>query len=213
MTKPAIVFVHGLWLSGHEAFLLRRRLVDAHGYDWHSFHYVSTFLTMDEIVAALAAFVAGIDAPTVHLLGHSLGGVAILRYLERNPQFPPGRVVFIGTPAAPSRAAANLARFMFGRMILGRAANAELLLAHRREWTSDRELGLIVGTQSLSFGRLVVHFDEPNDGTVAVSETALPGATARILLHESHTGMLLSARVAEEVGSFLESGKFSASQV
>jgi pimeloyl-ACP methyl ester carboxylesterase len=209
LTKPAIVFVHGLWLSGHEAFLLRRRLLDAHDYDWHSFHYASTLLTMDEIAAVLAAFVAAIDAPSVHLLGHSLGGVAILRYMERNPQFPPGRVVFLGTPAQPSRAAANMARFMFGRMIMGQAASDELVTSHRREWTSDRELGLIVGTQSLSFGRLVVHFDEPNDGTVAVSETALPGARARILLPESHTGMLLSARVADEVGSFLQTGYFT----
>jgi len=43
---------------------------------------------------------------------------------------------------------------------------------------------------------------------VAVSETQLPGATAHLILPVSHTGMLLSARVARETGSFLEHGRF-----
>jgi pimeloyl-ACP methyl ester carboxylesterase len=205
-----VVYVHGLWLSGYEAFLLRRRVIETQGFDWHSFSYASTLLTMDEIATALAEFVARIDAPTVHLVGHSLGGVAILRYIERNPEFPPGRVVFMGTPAQPSRVAASVARFMFGRMLLGQAASDELLHQHQREWQSARELGLIIGTQPYSFGRLFAEFNEPNDGTVAVSETEVPGAKARIMLPESHTGMLLSARVAQEVGSFLATGYFTA---
>ena len=53
-------------------------------------------------------------------------------------------------------------------------------------------------------------FDEPNDGTVAVSETRLPGAKAHVLVSVSHSGMLLSARVAHEVGLFLEYGHFGA---
>jgi hypothetical protein len=80
------------------------------------------------------------------------------------------------------------------------------LFAHQRRWHFDRELGIIAGTQSLSLGRFIVNFDEPNDGTVAVSETRLPGATAHLTLPVNHTGMLLSARVAQEVGSFLERG-------
>ena len=44
--------------------------------------------------------------------------------------------------------------------------------------------------------------------SVAVAETRLPGATAHLTLPVSHTGMLLSARVAREVGSFLDHGRF-----
>jgi pimeloyl-ACP methyl ester carboxylesterase len=208
VSAAAVVYVHGLWLSGHEAFLLRRRLCEERGYDWHSFNYASTQLTMREIALELQAFVAGIAAPRVHLIGHSLGGIAVLRFLELKPQFPPGRVVFLGTPALASRAASTVARLMIGRMILGHAASEELLQVHERRWLSERELGLIAGTQSFSFGRLVVDFDEENDGTVAVSETRLPGAAAHLTLPVNHTGMLLSARVAQEVGNFLENGHF-----
>ena len=206
--NAAVVYVHGLWLSGHEAFMLRRRLEKERGYEWHAFNYASTLLTMSEIAAALNDCIAALDVPQVHLVGHSLGGIAILRCLERHPQQPPGRVVFMGTPSLASRAANALGRFRFGRAMMGQAAGEELLYAHERTWTHPRELGIIAGNQSLSLGRLMVDFNEPNDGTVAVSETRLPGAKAHLLLPVSHTGMLLSARVAHEVGQFLESGRF-----
>jgi len=53
-----------------------------------------------------------------------------------------------------------------------------------------------------------VKFDEDSDGTVAVSETRMPGATDFVTLPVSHTGMMLSARVAREAGVFLQTGRF-----
>ena len=208
--SAVVVYVHGLWLSGHEAFMLRRRMERERGFDWRAFSYASTLLNMSEIADALNEFIASIDAPVVHLLGHSLGGIAILRCLERHPRQPPGRVVFMGTPCLASRAANAVARFRLGRALLGQAAGEELLFAHQRHWPHERELGIIAGDQSLSLGRLMVDFNEPNDGTIAVSETRLPGAQAQLVLPVSHSGMLISPRVAFEVGQFLEHGHFGA---
>jgi len=208
--SDAVVYVHGLWLSGHEAFLLGRRIEKERGYQWHAFPYASTQLTMAEIAAALSVFIGGLGAPRVHLVGHSLGGLAILRCLEVHPQLPPGRVVFLGTPSLTSHAATAVGRFRYGRTLLGHAVTEELLYAHQRSWTHERELGIIAGNQPLGLARLVVDFQEANDGTVAVSETRLPGAKAHLVLPVSHTGMLLSPRVAFETGQFLEHGHFGA---
>jgi pimeloyl-ACP methyl ester carboxylesterase len=211
VAAPVVVYVHGLWLTGHEGFLLQRRLDQAHGFQWRHFHYASTLLKMDEIADALHAFVMGLHAETAHFVGHSLGGLVILRCLERHSDLPPGRVLFLGTPCLSSRAAAAFARLPFGPMLLGEAALAELLQVQPRAWLyPDRELGIIAGDQSLSLARLVVDFDEPNDGAVAISETRLPGAKAHLVLPVNHTGMLLSPRVAEEAGRFLATGAFSA---
>jgi pimeloyl-ACP methyl ester carboxylesterase len=208
MPGDAVVYVHGLWLSGHEAFLLRRRIEAERGCDWHNFGYSSIWQTSADITQALAACIRGLGVARVHLVGHSLGGLVILRCLEQHPGLPPGRVVFLGTPAVTSAAARRVGRFRIGRAVMGQLVAEELLRDHQRRWVGGRELGIIAGNQSVSVGRLVTDFSEENDGTVAVAETLLPGATAHLILPVNHTGMLLSARVAREVGSFLAHGRF-----
>jgi len=92
---------------------------------------------------------------------------------------------------------------------MGPSVAAELLTPHERRWAHARPLGIIAGRQPIGFGRLFAAFAEPNDGTIAVSETRMPGATDHIILPVSHLGMLLSARVAHEAGVFLTQGRFS----
>jgi hypothetical protein len=60
----------------------------------------------------------------------------------------------------------------------------------------------------MGLGRLFHRFDEDSDGTVAVSETRMPGATDHMTLPVSHTGLLMSARVAREAGAFITHGRF-----
>lgn len=189
--------------------LLRRRLQRAHGFDVHVFRYPSVTATMAEVTTRLQTFIAGHAPRELHLIGHSLGGLVAYRFLERFPETPPGRVVFLGTPAVASRAARDVSRTRWARRLLGRCVAEELLTEHRREWPGVRDLGIIAGTRAVGLGKLVVRFNEPGDGSVAVSETRLPGATDHITLPVSHFGMLLSARVARETGSFLAHGHFS----
>jgi pimeloyl-ACP methyl ester carboxylesterase len=204
-----VVFLHGLWLQGDESILLRRRLQHAYRLDVQVFHYPSVSATMAEVTARLQAFIAGHAPRELHLIGHSLGGLIAYRFLERFPEQPPGRVVFLGTPAVASRAARDVSRAHWARALLGRCVAEELLTDRRREWSGARDLGIIAGTLAVGLGRLVVRFDEASDGSVAVSETRLPGATEHITLPVSHFGMLLSARVAREAGGFLAHGHFS----
>jgi len=211
MAVADVVYVHGLWLTGGESLILRRRLEREFGLRVHPFHYRTVSAPMAEVTSRLAAFVQELEAATLHFVGHSLGGLVIYRFLERYPQQPPGRVVFLGTPSVASRAAVGTARMRWGAPLVGRCITEELLTRRERRWNGARDLGIIAGTQRLGLGRLVAHFDEDNDGTVAVSETRLPGATDHITLPVSHLGMLLSARVARETGAFLEQGHFSLS--
>jgi hypothetical protein len=51
----------------------------------------------------------------------------------------------------------------------------------------------------------------PNDGTVLVRETDLPGATDQLRLRVSHSGMPFSPTVARQVAAFLRDGRFSRS--
>ncbi len=207
--REAVVYVHGLWMSGGESLLLRRRLAREFGLRVHAFRYAAAAATMAEITSRLQRFVRELRAPRLHFIGHSLGGLVIYRFLERYPGQPPGRVVFLGTPSVSSRAAVQASQIRMVASLMGRSVAEELLRPRERRWVMDRPLGIIAGTQPLGFGQLLAHFDEDCDGTIAVSETQLPGATDHITLPVSHLGMLVSARVARETGAFLQDGRFS----
>ena len=182
--------------------------------DVHAFSYPTTSLRMVDIAERLNAFMLEICSRqprdcTVHLIGHSLGGLVIYRFLERFPRQPPGRVVFLGTPGVDSRAAWHAARIRWAARLLGRTVAEELFEHRERKWNNGRELGIIAGTHRMGLGQFLAHFDEDSDGTISVSETKLPGATDHITLPVSHMGMLLSARVAKQAGHFLEQGRFA----
>jgi pimeloyl-ACP methyl ester carboxylesterase len=204
-----VVYVHGLWMPGEESFMLRHRLAQDFDLTLHAFRYSAGTAGMSAITAALQARVRNLKSDTVHLIGHSLGGLVIHRFLERFPQQHPGRVVFLGTPCVASRAAQRAGRFTPIANLMGPSVAEELLTPQPRSWTHANPLGIVAGTQPLGLGQFLADFDEANDGTVAVSETRMPGASDHIVLPVSHLGMLLSARVAQETGSFLTRGHFS----
>jgi pimeloyl-ACP methyl ester carboxylesterase len=203
-----VVYVHGLWMPGQESLILRHRLAHEFGLTLQAFRYSATSSTMSDITEGLESFVHELQAPAVHFVGHSLGGLVIHRFLERFPDQPPGRVVFLGTPCVASRAAQRAGRFAPIAHLMGQSVAEELLQPHERRWAQVRPLGIIAGSQPIGVGQLLADFSEDNDGTVAVSETRMPGATDHIVLPVSHLGMLLSARVARETGSFLTQGRF-----
>jgi pimeloyl-ACP methyl ester carboxylesterase len=204
-----VVYVHGLWMPGEESLVLRHRLAHDFGLPLHAFRYSSAFTDMEHIAASLERFVRELHADSVHFVGHSLGGLVIHRFLERFPEQPPGRALFLGTPAVSSRAAQSAARFAPLAHFWGQSVAEELLHTHERRWERARPLGIIAGSQPLGLGQFLAGFEEENDGTVAVSETRMPGATDHITLPVSHLGMLVSARVAHEAGEFLTQGRFS----
>lgn len=216
--NTVVVYVHGLWLRGHEAFLLRRRLARALEADVRSFSYPSVSATVEENAAALRHYLAKIAADRLHLVAHSMGGLVILRMFEdmageaggADLALPPGRIVFMGSPVQGSQSARHLKRLPMGvgDRLLGRTAGEVLVTPRERRWNGARDLGVIAGDLALGAGRLLGPMGAPNDGTVLVRETELPGASAQLRLRVSHSGMPFSAKVARQVTGFLRDGRF-----
>lgn len=201
--------MHGLWLPGEESLVLKRHLAEEFALELHWFRYFGASESMGEITSRLAAFVRELGGAGAHFVGHSLGGLVLYRLLERFPDQPPGRVVFLGVPCVASRAAERAGLFGPIAQLMGPTVAEELFKPQERRWTHPRQLGVVAGNQPIGLGQFLAHFDEENDGTVAVSETRMPGATDHIVLPVSHLGMLVSARVAHETGLFLTQGRFS----
>ena len=186
---------------------MRNRLAEA-GFEPSVFRYPSTQADIGGAAAALSVHLRGSGDGPVHLVGHSLGGLVILETFESHGDLPQGRVVFLGSPVQGSRAARAVAAWSLGPHLLGRLAAAELTRRTPRAWRSPRELGIIAGSRSVGMGRLFAELPAPNDGTVSVDETRLTGAKEHIVHDVSHTGMLMSAVVADSLVKFLTSGSF-----
>ena len=210
--SAVIVYVHGLWQSGGEAILLRRRLardLNAHAV---AFSYPSVARNAGANARALAEYLSAIRADTLHLVGHSLGGVMILKAFEESPQLqtslPAGRIVLMGSPLRGSVTARNLARLPFGKKIMGLSVAEEVMLSRERRWSGPRDLGVIAGESGFGLGRLVGWLGGPSDGTILIEEVQINGAADRTVLRVSHTGMLFSAAVARAAAGFLGTGRF-----
>ncbi|NNF50880.1 MAG: alpha/beta fold hydrolase [Gammaproteobacteria bacterium] len=206
--KATVVIVHGLWMTGVETFLIKRHLKAQTDWPTASFNYASVRDSLPEIVAQLADFVDRQPAGDVHFVGHSLGGVVIHELAHTLGLPRPGRAVLLCSPIQGSAVAATVARVPLARRVLGKAVCETLIAPARRTWQADAEAGVIAGIRSVGLGRTVGHIDVPNDGTVSLCETELPGATDAIALPVSHTSALFSARVAAQIAFFLSHGRF-----
>ncbi len=208
--STVVVYVHGLWQRGAEAAWLRRRLERDLGADTRAFSYPSVRADVTANARALAAFLGGIPADSLHLVGHSLGGLVILKLFESGAGagLPPGRIVLLGSPLRGSRTARNLARWPLGEKIMGLSIREEVMLPRERHWGGSRDLGVIAGDLGLGLGRLAGTLEGPSDGTILIDETRLDGARDSVVLRVSHTGMLFSAKVARQVAAFLTTGCF-----
>jgi pimeloyl-ACP methyl ester carboxylesterase len=214
--------VHGLWLNGWESALLRRRLSRELRCPTRTYAYRSVSADVTANARGLAEFLAQTLAATrldtLHLVGHSLGGLVILRLFEHlltaderlidGTPLPPGRIVLLGSPVRGSRAAQRFARVPFGKRIMGLTAGQVLLRPCERRWSGTREVGIIAGDLPLGLGRVVGPFDSANDGTVLVAETRLDGAREHVTLRTNHTGLIYSADVARHTAAFLRDGAF-----
>jgi pimeloyl-ACP methyl ester carboxylesterase len=205
-----IIIVHGLWMTGLELSVLQHRLHNEYEFDVSMYSYPSITGSMAEHVAGLSAFAKTQECERLHFVGHSLGGIVILKMLEASNDYPPGRVVCLGSPMQGSAAVDNFARFPFARAALGAAICDEVLPKKPRTWDGRRDVGLIAGSLSVGIGRLFADFQEPSDGTLLVSETQLEGAKDHVVLPVSHTGMVFSVEVAKQIAEFLRHGHFTA---
>jgi pimeloyl-ACP methyl ester carboxylesterase len=204
----SVVTVHGLWMRGTSMAALRRRL-EPRGFHVADFTYASVTGSLAANTDALASFVEATPGDTVHLVGHSLGGVLICSLLANGLPARVGRVVCLGSPLRGSRTGARLARWPGGKRLIGACLGDVQARGGFAAWPAGVEVGSIAGRIPLGVGRLLGPFPEPNDGTVAVAETQIEGLADHVVLPVSHVALLWSTAVAAQTEHFLLHARFS----
>lgn len=204
-----IVFVHGAIVNGWEMGVLRGRLKRL-GYGVRQFHWPSVRVGLEENVERLGKFIAGTEAKTLHVIGHSMGGVLTRLLFERAPDPRPGRLIAIGSPLTDcwvGRRYAGL-RGPVGPWLVGRSVHDYIQGPIDPVWRGEREFGVIAGTYPFGAGAVFRDLPKPSDGVVLLEETKLNGLTDQATFRLNHFGMLLSKRCAAAIARFLEAGRF-----
>ena len=204
--REAVILVHGIWSYGVDMWRLRQQLSRS-GYECSVFRYQIWGKPPAIIADRLHQCVEKLDAPVVHFIGHSFGGIVLLHLFDQFPFSRNGRIVLMGSPVNGSAVGQRLCRLPITRWTLGKTTQ-QGILGDAPVWKGWQDIGIIAGTMPFGAGLIAGGPSAPHDGTVSVDETRLKGATDFIVLPVSHTGMLLSTRVAAQVVTFLRSGKF-----
>ena len=199
-----MVLAHGLWVPALVMTPLAARL-HAAGLRCHLFGYPGRERPLEAHAERLARFARSVGP--AHFVGHSLGGLVVLEALERHREAKAGIVVLMGAPVRGNFAGRRLAQHGWGRWFLG-ASEPLWREGRSARWTRPEPLGVLAGSLPIGLGRLLGALPGANDGVVRVEETEVEGMRERVVLPVAHSAMLVSARVAAQVVSFLGDAHF-----
>ena len=205
-TKDAVLLLHGLWMGPWMMSWLSHELSKA-GYETSSLSLQSMSESPKAHVERLDRAVNEMQAERVHLIGHSMGGVIVLRYLQSAGDSRLGRAVLLGSPALGCQAALQLDKQFWGGLL---GASRELWFGPFPNALEGKiEVGAIAGNHAFGLGPFFVSLEGANDGVVTVEETRIAGLRDHIVLPVGHTELIFSARVETQTAHFLAHGHFN----
>jgi triacylglycerol lipase len=211
--KGEIVFlIHGLGRSSASMFLLKHRL-ENQGFELISKSYDSRGGGIEDHVEWLAEEIhlccEDEDRP-LHFVTHSLGGIVLRAYLKDVSPPDLGRVVMLTPPSQGSELAEYLKDWEVYRIAMGPSGQEIGIGAESYPnvlGPVEFELGVIAGDRSINPLTSQV-IPGPNDGKVSVESARVEGMRDFIVLEHSHTFIMNSPEVAEQIVSFLRTGAF-----
>jgi triacylglycerol lipase len=208
-----VVVLHGLGRTRLSMNLLATRLRN-HGFAVVNLGYPSRRYGIAELTEHLDQELSRHDlasARRVHFLTHSLGGIIVRNYLEQHSLPNLGRVVMLSPPNQGSEVVDRLRDTFFYRLATGPAGQelgTDALSIPSGLGPVKFPLGIIAGTRSLNplFSSWITG---ENDGTVSVQRCRAEGMTDFLVVRHSHSFIMRSSLVAEQVVEFIRHGRFS----
>jgi pimeloyl-ACP methyl ester carboxylesterase len=183
------------------------------GYKGYTVNLPTMFSSFETIYESFKKQLLNIDTTnyaSIHLVGHSMGGLIIRYYLSKHKVPKLGRCVFIGTPNQGTRLADIGMEVPLAARVLKpiRALHSNTLAIDLPQNEPIPDIGIIAGTNH----RLITggFLKKPNDGRVEVAATKLEAPLMKdfIALNYLHTKIHKEKVTAELIYHFLEFGKF-----
>jgi pimeloyl-ACP methyl ester carboxylesterase len=212
--QDRVILIHGWGRSPLSLVWLQWSLQRA-GYQVTNLRYPSYGGSVEELAEKYLhkAVVSQNPGPSgkIHFVTHSLGGVMLREYLAHHAVANLGRVVMLAPPNHGSEVADYLKKFRLGRLILGRAgcemgtSASDLPARLGPAWF---QAGVIASDgPGIPWNSLAYH--GPSDGLVSVESAKLDGMADFLVVHGSHTLIMLRPEVLRQVRAFLGNGQFA----
>ena len=225
--REVVVLLHGLGRTAASMYILKLRL-EQQGYRVIAKSYASARANIEAHAVWLDRLLAqelGVSVSNtrlestqkIHFVTHSMGGI-ILRQLLCEHAIKSndilnnslGRAVMLAPPNGGSEVVDYFRSWKIFKKIVGPAG---LQLGTDRKSKPNTlgavnfEMGVIAGTRSIDpIGSLLI--GQPNDGKVSVASAKVEGMTDFVAVARSHTFIMNSSKVAQQIVSFLKIGKF-----
>ena len=212
-TNECVILLHGLGRLKQSMSMLDRFLKGL-GYTTLNLAYPSTTKSIETIAEThLARAVQGCEergVEKVHFVGHSLGGIVVRQYLQRNSAPAGSRLVMLSPPNQGSELIDVLLHVPLYEWVTG-PAGQELgtgpdSVVHRLKPVGI-EIGVIAGSYSINL-LFSAFLDGPDDGMVSVKSTKLPEMRDFIVVPNIHTFIMRDPQVMRQVAHFLRHGRF-----
>jgi len=218
--NETVVLLHGLCRTSRSMAKMGKALT-ADGYNVINVNYPSRSATIDELTTEVfqGLEVGSTDRPSilknskkVHFVTHSMGGILLQNYLEKQAATPwLGNVVMLAPPSRGSEVTDKLGGIKLYQWINGPAGNQLGTGAGScplRLKAPTFELGIIAGDRSIN-PILSMLIPGPDDGKVSLARVKPAAYTDYIKLHVTHACMAGNKHVIEQTKYFLKHGKFN----
>ena len=210
--KDYVVLLHGLGRTKKSMQKLESSLLS---YDFRviNINYPSTECPI-ETLAVLVGNEIRKRCPErtrkIHFVTHSLGGIVLRYFLKENQMVNLGRIVMLSPPNQGTELVDALkGNFLFRGVTgpSGQQLGTEASSVPNTLGPVDYDVGIIAGDRSLNplFSCLIPGSD---DGKVSVDRSKLNGMADFITVSHSHTFIMNSHVVIQQIAHFLKNGRF-----
>ncbi|MBI9075071.1 MAG: alpha/beta fold hydrolase [Desulfatibacillum sp.] len=208
-----VVLLHGL-ARGKGSMKPLEKSLSCQGFEVVNIGYPSRKFSIEELAKNVSDQLDALsvwNAPKVHFVTHSMGGIVVRAMFAQSHPKNLGRVVMLCPPNQGSEVVDQLGgNPLFAALNgpAGRQLGTGPDSLPNRLGPVDYEVGVLAGTLSINplFSKWLIGAD---DGKVAVERAKVDGMADFMVLPYSHTFFMKKGRVKARVVSFLRTGQFA----